>query len=129
MIDWDRVYELRADIGEPDFDEVISLFLTEVEEALSQLDATAPNTATREDAFHFLKGAAINLGFNRFANACHAAETICRRDPSATIDTKSLRHCYEMSKTRFLAGLSGRATLPDIQIKNSAKIASSVMSR
>lgn len=129
MIDWDRVYDLRNDIGASDFDEVTRLFLTEVEDALSNLESGAENGYTPENTFHFLKGAAVNLGFNRFANLCHAAETVCRRAPDAKIDTGALRHCYEMSKARFLAGISTRAGVPESQIRNSAKIESSVMSR
>ena len=38
MIDWDRVSELREEIGAEDYEEVAELFLMEVEDTLAQLD-------------------------------------------------------------------------------------------
>ena len=35
MIDWARVSELRDEVGEGDFDEVVELFLEEVDEAIA----------------------------------------------------------------------------------------------
>lgn len=124
MINWDRIEDLRTDIGEEEMDEVIDLFLDEVEQALSQI-GTAPD---REAAAHFLKGAALNLGFSRFAAECLVAEQTCHADPAARIDIAALRQCYEVSKQAFLTGLSARAP-PPAQIRNSARISSSVMSR
>lgn len=124
MIDWDRIEDLRADIGDEDMADVIALFLDEVEQALSQI-GTAPD---REATAHFLKGAALNLGFSRFAEECQTVEQACRADPAARIDIAALRQCYEISKQAFLTGLSARAPPPD-QIRNSARISSSVMSR
>ena len=37
MIDWKRVSELREEVGEENFDEVIDLFLFEVEDELARL--------------------------------------------------------------------------------------------
>ena len=37
MIDWARVSELRDEVGAEDFDEVVELFLEEVEEAIAAL--------------------------------------------------------------------------------------------
>ena len=37
MIDWTRVSELRDEVGAEDFDEVVELFLEEVDEAIKIL--------------------------------------------------------------------------------------------
>ena len=37
MIDWARVSELRDEVGAEDFDEVVELFLEEVDEAIAAL--------------------------------------------------------------------------------------------
>ena len=37
MIDWARVSELRHEVGAEDFDEVVELFLEEVDEAIAAL--------------------------------------------------------------------------------------------
>ena len=37
MIDWARVSERRDEVGEEDFDEVVELFLEEVDEAIAAL--------------------------------------------------------------------------------------------
>lgn len=75
QIDWDRLTELRSDIGEEDFADVALLFVSELEEHLDRLSA-APATATAGD-FHFLRGSASNLGFVALATACSMAELAC----------------------------------------------------
>ncbi len=76
MIDWDRLREIRADIGEEDFDDVALLFVAEISEHVDRL-TVAPATASAAD-FHFLRGSAANLGFRGLASACAAAEDACR---------------------------------------------------
>jgi HPt (histidine-containing phosphotransfer) domain-containing protein len=73
MINWARVVELREEIGAEDFDEVVELFLCEVEERVEHLDSEKPLSEIEED-LHFLKGSALNLGFTSFANLCHEGE-------------------------------------------------------
>ena len=48
MLDWSRVDALKADLGEEDFDEIVALFLEEVEEKLSDLTSSGANN---HDAF------------------------------------------------------------------------------
>ena len=70
MISWDRVRELKAEVGEEDFAEIVSLFLSETEEALVLLSETrSPDEA--EAVLHGLKGSALNLGFQSMAALCH----------------------------------------------------------
>ena len=56
MIDWARVSELRDVVGAEDFDEVVELFLEEVDEAIAALrDLT--DLSELEPQCHFLKSA------------------------------------------------------------------------
>ena len=75
MIDWNRLNALRDDIGEEEFAEVAALFIREIAETLTILQAD-PEAATAED-FHFLRGSAVNLGLTRLAEACTRAEAAC----------------------------------------------------
>ena len=73
MIDWSRVEELRDEIGAEDFDEVVELFLSEVEDRID-LALTKAESESFEEDLHFLKGSALNLGFDQFAQLCDAGE-------------------------------------------------------
>ncbi|NEX47303.1 hypothetical protein G3572_13895 [Rhodobacter sp. ETT8] len=74
MIDWQRVRDLRQEIGAEVFDQVVPLFLTEADEAVARLRVarTAPEL---RDALHALKGNALNLGFTDLARQCQTLET------------------------------------------------------
>lgn len=97
MIDWSRVEELRRDFGEDDFAEIVVLFLSEVQERLAMM-ATQPSSEPSED-YHFLKGSAANLGFERLYQACSSAE----RDGDGG-GVRKLCDIFEASKTEFLSG-------------------------
>lgn len=73
MIDWDRVMELRSEIGPDDFEEVVSLFLEEADEAMARLTIAGGAKALAAD-LHFLKGAALNLGFDMLSALCQDGE-------------------------------------------------------
>jgi HPt (histidine-containing phosphotransfer) domain-containing protein len=75
MIDWDRLQDLRSDIGEEDFADVAFLFVAEITERLDRLRSD-PSGASAAD-FHFLRGSAANLGFVAMVDACHLAEQAC----------------------------------------------------
>ncbi|MEM1272471.1 MAG: Hpt domain-containing protein [Pseudomonadota bacterium] len=72
MIDWDRVEELRDEIGDDDFVEVGRLFLSEIESKLAEMGTAS---AFSSADFHYLRGSAANLGFIEFAQCCAAAES------------------------------------------------------
>mgnify|MGYP006282912513 CR=1 FL=1 len=93
MINWNRVNELRDEVGADDFDEVVTLFLEEVSAALDDIARDGP---TPEDR-HFLRGSAANLGFDGLALLC---------DQDA--DTAALRECYDQSRARFLCDMEER---------------------
>lgn len=96
MLDWTRIEELREEVGHDAFAEVVDLFLEEVGGVLERLD---PGAATIEDDLHFLKGAALNLGFAELADLCNAGEQAARRNVPP--DLWALRSCYAKSHAEF----------------------------
>jgi len=84
VINWERVAELYGDFGEESFAEIVDVFLSEVAEGLERLRVVGEGQALRAE-FHFLKGAALNLGFDDVAAACTDGENRAAegRDTSA----------------------------------------------
>jgi histidine phosphotransfer protein HptB len=103
MIDWDRVQELKDEIGEEDFAEVAEMFMAEVEEVIERLKV-APDPAKYEDDLHFLKSSSLNLGFSRLATLCQAGERYAANGNSGSVDLAPIFNAYDTSKTAFLAG-------------------------
>ncbi|MDQ2090406.1 Hpt domain-containing protein [Marimonas arenosa] len=107
MIDWDKVIELREEIGEEDFAEVVDLFLEEVDEAMTQLRAGLPQEKW-ECCLHFLKGSALNLGFEAFSTLCASGEVAAASGDHDEIDLAEVITTYDQSKATFLADLKDR---------------------
>jgi len=84
LIDWDVLDGLRADIGEEDFADVVTLFVSEIGDKLECM-RVSPMGASADD-FHFLKGSAANLGFTAMSAACDMAETACRAGGTGDLD-------------------------------------------
>ena len=95
MIDWNRISELQADIGADEFDEIVGLFLEEVETEIDDL---------RSGAAHFLKGSALNLGFSDFAGLCQSGETAAAQGCADQVDLNAIVASYEQSRVVFAAG-------------------------
>lgn len=104
MIDWDRVGILRDEVGAEAFDEVVPLFLDEVEETLATLSTATP-VADMLNALHFLKGSALSLGFRKFAALCRSGDQTA---PMQASELDTLLGTYSQSKTEFLTGISER---------------------
>jgi HPt (histidine-containing phosphotransfer) domain-containing protein len=104
MIDWNRVTQLRDEIGAEDFDEVVEIFLEEVEEEIAELRAN-PAPETLEAKLHFLKGSALNLGFDDFSKLCKDGEVSAARGDASDIDLAHIVETYTSSKTEFLGEL------------------------
>lgn len=104
MIDWSRVNELRDEIGADEFEEVVDLFLEEVEEVVTRL-RVAPSPAHYEEDLHFLKGSALNLGFSAFGQICQAGESASSAGQPEQVSMEQVLACYDQSKTAFLSGL------------------------
>jgi len=107
MINWQRVNELRDEVGSEDFLEVVDLFLEEVEEVIERLRAN-PDPSTYEADLHFLKGSALNLGFRAFGDICGEGEKFARENNPADFDLQAVVSTYELSMAEFLAGSAER---------------------
>ena len=78
MIDWIRIDELRDEVGQDDFGDIVGVFFEEVQEALENL-RRADTVVTLLGQLHFLLGSALNLGVSDFAAICRNEETSCRK--------------------------------------------------
>lgn len=107
MIEWPRVVELREEVGDESLEEVVELFLEEVEGTLGAL-SPGMDRASIEEGAHFLKGAALNLGFARFAELCAEIEVASRTEDCAPASFEKLHVCYAASKAQFLAEFRDR---------------------
>jgi histidine phosphotransfer protein HptB len=107
MIDWARVNELREEIGDDGFSEVVELFLDEVEDVIRRL-ASAPDPLRFEEDLHFLKGSAWNLGFREMGKLCQIGEKRASEGDHA-IDIAEVLASYARSKDAFVRGLAERA--------------------
>lgn len=101
MIDWPRVKELRDEVGAEDFDEVVEIFLEEVEGVIEKL--RGGDRSKLEQDLHFLKGSAMNLGFDDFSSLCQVGERESALGNATTVDLDEIIGKYEVSKTTFLA--------------------------
>lgn len=69
MIDWERIEDLRREVGHKDFADVMALFFEEIDSSLpGSLDLTEPDEI--RDLLHFIRGSALNLGFFELARLC-----------------------------------------------------------
>ena len=74
MIDWSRVDDLRDEVGDEDFREVVDLFLDEVDEVIERMKHHPTHSSIEKD-LHFLKGSSLNLGFA----GCHRSRPIVQQ--------------------------------------------------
>ncbi len=109
MIDWNRALELRDEIGAEDFDEVVELFLSEVEGTLDQLEDGLSDARIMEEQMHFLKGAALNLGFSAVSELCQTGEMAAAAGQIDVVAPEKVRGVYAKSKALFLTELPERA--------------------
>ena len=94
MISWERVNELRDEVGQEDFVEVVEIFLEEVDEVAARL-RLAPDPATYEDDLHFLKGSAMNLGFAALSEICQLGEKKAADNEAQSVDVAAVLSVYE----------------------------------
>ena len=99
MINWSRVKELQEDIGADEIGEVVELLL---EEVIGRL-ASSPVEAELEQDMHFLKGCALNLGFDQLGNMCSVAEKLAGKGQVQDIPIAGILEMYAQSKEVFLS--------------------------
>lgn len=100
MINWGRVEELRQEIGEEDFVEVAEMFLLEVDDVIRRLKANPAPEGLEQD-LHFLKGSALNIGFENFSKLCHQGERLAAGGDFADINLTPLFEAYSQSRSEF----------------------------
>ncbi|MBU2866710.1 Hpt domain-containing protein [Pacificibacter marinus] len=102
MIDWNRITELRDEVGVEDFGEVVELFLEEVDEVIERLETTRDRSKLEQD-LHFLKGSSMNLGFASFSSLCQTGETASANGHSDAVDLTEILASYKASRAEFTA--------------------------
>ncbi|WP_375687854.1 Hpt domain-containing protein [Pseudooceanicola sp. LIPI14-2-Ac024] len=102
MIDWERIGDLRAEVGADDFAEVIALFLDDTD---SQVAALAPGPDL-EARLHYLKGSAMTVGLPALSDLCRAGETAAGR--GAATDLDGIAACYARSRAALIKELPRR---------------------
>lgn len=103
MLDWNRINELRDEVGDAEFQLILEMFLDEVEEVMMRLSHDNPGKL--ETDLHFLKGCAWNLGFSAFGALCNEGEREISDDKSVCIGIEELMACYSESKMALMRSL------------------------
>lgn len=104
LIDWDRIRELRDEIGEDDFGEVVEMFLEEVADAVARLDPIANDTAAAEADLHFIKSISLNLGFSGLATICQTGEKRASGGDMPIRELERIPSLYQESLVEFAIG-------------------------
>jgi HPt (histidine-containing phosphotransfer) domain-containing protein len=99
MIDWDRISELSSELGESDFDEVFALFCDEVGAALDDLSDN-PGAQPLEK-LHFIKGSALNIGFETVSRLCAEEEARLATDTGATPRITPIRDAFLAARSEL----------------------------
>ncbi len=100
MIDWIRIDELRDEVGQDDFGDIVGVFFEEAQEALENL-RRADTVVTLLGQLHFLQGSALNLGFSNFAAICRNEENSLQKDPSHKVEIDKIYGVFSSSKQQF----------------------------
>jgi HPt (histidine-containing phosphotransfer) domain-containing protein len=98
VISTERLEELKSEVGEDDFDEIVALFIAESDTIVDRLKHASDN-GEAGDLLHALKGSALNLGFDALARLCREAEATGNGGLGPQL--KELFDVYERSKTHL----------------------------
>lgn len=82
LVDEMRLRALREEVGEDGYEEVLALFLAESDEVVERLSRHSGGEVPAAE-LHFLKGIALNLGFDALAALCRKGERGEGFDPQA----------------------------------------------
>lgn len=100
MLNEVRIAELKDEVGEDDFIDVVRLFCEEVEEVLAVLPSAA-NDAMIEK-LHFLKGSALNIGMTTMAELCHEEEVRLKASQETSPEISRIIAAYLASKSMLI---------------------------
>jgi histidine phosphotransfer protein HptB len=107
MINWAHVEELKSEMQDA-FDEVVEMFLEEAGEVIGRLE-NSPTPERYQADLHFLKGAALNLGFDRFAELCAEGEATAAAGEPEGVAVQTIIDTYRASVQELQDGLATRA--------------------
>ncbi|MFB9224898.1 Hpt domain-containing protein [Paracoccus cavernae] len=105
MIDWDRVREMRGELGEAEFRLILELFLDEIETIAFRLTSNDP--ALMETDLHFLRGCSRNLGFRALAAVCEEFEALTISGRANEVRLERVLDIYAHTKQVFMRALAG----------------------
>lgn len=105
MIDCTRLNDLRSEIGEDDFLEVVEMFLEEADEVIGLLSGPA-DLPQVESRLHFLKGSALNLGLTDLAALCQTGERCAAMGKPDLVDLPKVVQVYQASRHLLSSALS-----------------------
>lgn len=105
MIHWPRVNQLRDEVGRDEFDEVVEIFLDEVQDVMARLRRDTERHELEQN-LHFLKGSAVSLGFDSFSRLCQDGERRAAAGAAAEVDINAILAAYDASLAVFQAGLT-----------------------
>ncbi len=100
MIDWDRINELQAEVGEDGVIEIVEIFLEEMDEGINEL-ATLTTASTIAEKLHFLKGSAQNIGLVTTSALCLDYERGMQCDASLRPDVLAIRASVDAARTEL----------------------------
>ncbi|NOE26815.1 Hpt domain-containing protein [Ruegeria sp. HKCCD6157] len=104
MIHWGRVRQLRDEVGPDEFDEVVDIFLEEVQEVIARLHQDTSRSELEQN-LHFLKGSALSLGFDQFSKLCQDGERQAAAGQGEDVDLPAILAVFDSSKQIFEAEL------------------------
>ena len=107
MIDWTRVADLHAEIGEDGFNEIIDMFLMEMNNIVAQLQQGS-NRQRLEANLHALRGGLLHLGFSDVSALCPQGELMAAKGFADQVDTARIVQGYDTSCHLFLSELTQR---------------------
>lgn len=99
LINAARIRELIDDFGAEDFADVVEVFLEEVDQVIDRLSGGDRSQLAAD--MHFLKGSALNLGLDPFADLCARLEEAEGSVEQA--DLVELLGLYRRSRAEFTA--------------------------
>ncbi len=105
MIHWPRVQQLRDEVGPEEFDEVVDIFLDEVQEVIARLHADTKRNDLEQN-LHFLKGSALSLGFDHFSKLCQDGERQAAAGQASDVNLPEILAAYDASISVFQTELA-----------------------
>ena len=108
VINWTHLSELRADMGDETFAEVINLFLQEVQSGIERLSRER-SASDLVSEFHMLKGSALSLGLTDLANICANAESMANAGQVDCFQPDELSTVFHTSRSELLSQIPALA--------------------